>query len=117
MAQLEERQAAALSSPSTPVIEAELRDIESDLESFVLSASLPTSPVRQQLVVTESEEHAHLVEAAETAVQSLDSFKRSYLGSMHKIWAKLPQTLISEGQSSSWKKVKNFEKSQRISHG
>ena len=41
---------------------------------------------------------------------SLDSFKRSYLGSMHKIWAKLPQTLISEGLSSSWKKVKKRAK-------
>jgi hypothetical protein len=38
---------------------------------------------------------------------SLDSFKHIY---MHKIWAKLPQSLISEGQSSSWQKVKKRAK-------
>ena len=68
MAQLVERQAAALSSPSTPAIERELDEIEGELRRVVLSAGLPMSPVRQQLVLTESEEH--LVEAAETAVQN-----------------------------------------------
>ena len=29
---------------------------------------------------------------------------------MHKIWAKLPQSLISEGQSGSWQKVKKRAK-------
>ena len=38
------------------------------MQMIVLSASLPASPVRQQLVVTESEEH--LVEATETAIQN-----------------------------------------------
>ena len=47
---------------------------------------------------------------SKSKTNSLDSFKRSYLGSMHKIWAKLPHSLISEGQSSSWKKVKKRAK-------
>ena len=47
---------------------------------------------------------------SKSKTNSLDSFKHSYLGSMHKIWAKLPQTLISEGLSSSWKKVKKRAK-------
>ena len=57
LAQLEERQAAALRSPSIPTIERELKEIEGDLQRVVLNAGLPMSPVRQQLVLTESEEH------------------------------------------------------------
>jgi len=41
---------------------------------------------------------------------SLDQYKRSYLGSIHKIWSKLPQTLISEGQVSGWCKIKKRAK-------
>ena len=41
-----------------------------------------------------------------TKTNSLDSHKRSYLGQVHKIWAKLPQTLLREGQDTSWKRIK-----------
>ena len=41
---------------------------------------------------------------------SLDQYKRSYLGSIHKIWSKLPQTLISEGQVSGWCKIEKRTK-------
>ena len=41
-----------------------------------------------------------------TKANSLDSHKRSYLGQVHKIWAKLPQTLLREGQGTSWKRIK-----------
>ena len=46
--QLGERQGAALSSPSTPAVERELRDIEGELQRIVLSAraGLPVSPVQ-----------------------------------------------------------------------
>ena len=40
----------------------------------------------------------------------LGQHKRSYLGSIHKIWSKLPQTLISEGQVSGWCKIKKRAK-------
>ena len=36
---------------------------------------------------------------------SLDAFKRSYLGSIHHIWAKLPQSLVREGENRGWSKV------------
>ena len=38
-------------------------------------------------------------------VYSLDAFKRSYLGSIHHIWAKLPQSLVREGEKRGWSKV------------
>ena len=43
---------------------------------------------------------------------SLDSFKRSYLGSVHNIWAKIPQDFIRVGSNIGWTKIskrcKNF---------
>ena len=44
--QSEERQEAALISPSTPTIERELKDNEGELQRIVLSAGLPNSSVR-----------------------------------------------------------------------
>ena len=41
---------------------------------------------------------------------SLDQYKRSYLGCIHVIWSKLPQTLIYEGQMSGWSKIKKRAK-------
>ena len=47
-----------------------------------------------------------------TEVTSLDSFKRSYLGSVHNIWVKIPQDLIRVGSRIGWVKItrrcKNF---------
>ena len=40
-----------------------------------------------------------------SGVYSLDAFKRSYLGSIHHIWAKLPQSLVREGEKRGWSKV------------
>ena len=70
--QLEERQGAALNSPSTPAIERELtqlelKDIEGELQRIVLGAGLPNSPVRQQLVLAKREERLVDVAAAEKA--------------------------------------------------
>jgi len=45
-----------------------------------------------------------------TKTNSLDQFKRSYLGSIHQIWAKIPQTLIAEGQKKSWQSIKSRTK-------
>ena len=45
-----------------------------------------------------------------TKTSSLDSFKSSYLGSIHKIWSRLPQSLVREGLSSSWCKIKSRAK-------
>ena len=36
---------------------------------------------------------------------SLDSFKRSYLGSIHCIWAKVPQEIIRDGRDKGWVKI------------
>ena len=36
---------------------------------------------------------------------SLDLFRDSYLGSFHKIWTKLPQSLIMTGQKHGWVKI------------
>ena len=41
---------------------------------------------------------------------SLDSFKSSYLGSIHKTWARLPQSLVREGLSSNWSRIKSRAK-------
>ena len=45
-----------------------------------------------------------------TKTSSLDSFKSSYLGSIHKIWSRLPQSLVREGLSSNWSKIKSRAK-------
>ena len=42
--------------------------------------------------------------------ESLEQYRRSYLGSVHCIWAKLPQTLIQEGERKSWKSIKTRAK-------
>ena len=41
---------------------------------------------------------------------SLDQFRLSYLGPIHSIWSKLPQTLITEGQTIGWNKIKKRAK-------
>ena len=38
--------------------------------------------------------------------KSLDTFKRSFLGAIPKIWNKLPKVLVDEGEKSSWSKIK-----------
>jgi hypothetical protein len=35
----------------------------------------------------------------------LDLFRDSYFGKIHKIWAKLPQELISKGEKQGWRKI------------
>ena len=45
-----------------------------------------------------------------TKTSSLDSFKSSYLGSIHKIWSRLPQSLVREGLSSNWSRIKSRAK-------
>ena len=45
---------------------------------------------------------------------SLDQYKQSHLGSIHKIWSKLPQKLISEGNDAFW--GKNQDQSKTISN-
>ena len=37
---------------------------------------------------------------------SLNIFKRSYQGSIHGIWAKLPQDLLRVGENHGWEKIK-----------
>ena len=41
---------------------------------------------------------------------SLNSFKSSYLGSIHKIWSRLPQRLVREGLSTNWSRIKSRAK-------
>ena len=41
---------------------------------------------------------------------SLNSFKSSYLGSIHKIWSRLPQSLWKEGLSTNWSRIKSRAK-------
>ena len=36
---------------------------------------------------------------------SLNSFKSSYLGSIHKTWSRLPQSLVREGLSTNWSRI------------
>ena len=55
MSQLEEWQAVALINPSTPAIERELKDIESELQRIVLSASLPCSITSETTVSLDRE--------------------------------------------------------------
>ena len=67
---------------------------------------IPTSRKRCRHTIT----GLQLVSRAK--VCSLDSFKRSYLGSIHNIWAKIPQDLIRVGSDIGWAKItkrcKNF---------
>ena len=37
-------------------------------------------------------------------VNSLNAYKRSYLGTIHSIWAKIPQDIIKRRQEFDWKK-------------
>ena len=41
---------------------------------------------------------------------SLNSFKSSYLGSIHKIWSRLSQSLVREGLSTNWSRIKSSAK-------
>ena len=41
---------------------------------------------------------------------SLDQFRRSYIGSIHNIRVKLPQSLTEEGKQKSWQAVKSQAK-------
>ena len=43
-------------------------------------------------------------------INSLNLYKRSFLGSIHKIWAKIPAELRSEGESKLWRCVKSRTK-------
>ena len=38
-------------------------------------------------------------------IGSLDAFKRGYLGSIHHIWAKLPQHVIERGRALGWRNI------------
>ena len=40
-----------------------------------------------------------------SSVYSLDSFKTSYIGSIHSIWAKLPQELVNDGRVRGWRSI------------
>ena len=35
----------------------------------------------------------------------MPTLKRSYLGSIHQIWAKLPQELVRDGEKFGWEKI------------
>ena len=41
-----------------------------------------------------------------TKTNSLNTFKRSFLGCIHTIWRKIPQSLIEEGQQTYWLRIK-----------
>ena len=43
-------------------------------------------------------------------ISSLNSFKSSYLGFIHKIWSKLPQRLVREGLDTNWSRIKSRAK-------
>jgi hypothetical protein len=43
--------------------------------------------------------------ASRSNICSLDAYKRGYLGSIHQIWAKLPQHITEEGSKRGWRKV------------
>ena len=43
--------------------------------------------------------------ADRTKTDSLDIFKRSYLGSIHKIWSRLPLSLLMKGEKYGWRKI------------
>ena len=45
-----------------------------------------------------------------TKTTSLEAYKQSYLGSIHKIWAKLPQSLVNEGEEKSWQSIRGRAK-------
>ena len=43
--------------------------------------------------------------ADKTETNSLDIYKRSYLGSIHKIWSRLPVGLLTKGEKHGWQKI------------
>jgi hypothetical protein len=69
-----------------------------------------TEPLRISKKRTRHVASAGLQLMRKTRTNSLDQYKRSYLGCIHIIWSKLPQTLISEGQMSGWSKIKKRAK-------
>ena len=47
----------------------------------------------------------HLQIADRTNYDSLDLFKAGYLGQIHKIWARIPVSLLEKGQRIGWRKI------------
>ena len=43
--------------------------------------------------------------ADRTETNSLDIYIRSYLGSIHKIWSRLPLSLLMKGEKYGWQKI------------
>ena len=71
-----------------------------------LSTYKPT--VYEPLALTKKRTR-HAVEAgiqlkSNAKTSSLDQYRRGYLGSIDKIWAKVPQSLLREGQCKTWSK-------------
>ena len=67
-------------------------------------------PLKLSKKMTRHTTSAGLQLKSNSKTNSLDQFKRSYLGSIHSIWSKLPQTLITEGQATGWNKIKKRAK-------
>ena len=77
-----------------------------------LSTYKPT--VYEPLALTKKRTR-HAVEAgiqlkSNAKTSSLDQYRRGYLGSIDKIWAKVPQSLLREGQCKTWSKIKKRAK-------
>ena len=61
-----------------------------------------------------AKQHDHYAQHSSSRMQlvprsrhnSLVGFDRSYLGSIHKIWKKLPQSLVKKGATVGWLKIK-----------
>ena len=47
----------------------------------------------------------HLQLADRTNYDSLDLFKDGYLGQIHKIWARIPVSLLEKGKKNGWRKI------------
>ena len=64
--------------------------------------------------VDQSKLHKHNTKDSSKGLQLVDrsnhrsriSYDRSYLGSIHKIWKRLPNDLVKEGSKQGWLKIK-----------
>ena len=57
-----------------------------------------------------SEAGTQIMRKTPRQILSINSSVASCLGEIHQIWAKLPQTLIAEGQKKSWQSIKSRTK-------
>ena len=97
MESLQSRREAAAISSTLKLLDGKGRGVLNDMMPEIYDASTLKKRSRHSCTGIQL--------VSRSKVYSLDSFKRSYLGSIHSIWAKLPQSLIQLGNNGGWRRI------------